>query len=93
MATYYDLISENDESTVVSSFEFCRQIGNTATAQHGNMLTPEQIAKIRAKEAATPDALKRDPLRDDAYNQVVKKNAMNAQHTCHNTIIINDLRV
>lgn len=26
------------------------------------MLTPEQIAKIRAKEAATPDALKRDPL-------------------------------
>lgn len=27
-------------------------------------LTPEQIAKIRAKEAATPDALKRDPLSD-----------------------------
>ena len=26
------------------------------------MLTPEQIAKIRAKEAAMPDALKRDPL-------------------------------
>lgn len=26
------------------------------------MLTPEQIAKIRAKEAATPEALKRDPL-------------------------------
>lgn len=26
------------------------------------MLTPEQIAKIRAKEAATPDALKRDPF-------------------------------
>lgn len=62
MATYYALITENDESTVVSSFEFRRQIGNTATAQHGNMLTPEQIAKIRAKEAATPDALKRDPL-------------------------------
>lgn len=26
------------------------------------MLTPEQLAKIRAKEAATPDALKRNPL-------------------------------
>ena len=26
------------------------------------MLSPEQIAKIRQKEAATPDALKRDPL-------------------------------
>ena len=27
-------------------------------------LTPEQIAKIRQKEAATPDALKRNPLND-----------------------------
>lgn len=27
-------------------------------------LTPEQIAKIRQKEAKTPDALKRDPLND-----------------------------
>lgn len=27
-------------------------------------LTPEQIAKIRQKEAGTPDALKRDPLND-----------------------------
>lgn len=27
-------------------------------------LTPKQIAKIRAKEAATPDALKRNPLND-----------------------------
>lgn len=27
-------------------------------------LTPEQIAKIRMKEAATPDALKRNPLND-----------------------------
>lgn len=30
-------------------------------------LTPEQIAKIRQKEAATPDALKRDPL--SAYTE------------------------
>ena len=35
----------------------CRQITKM-------LLTPEQIAKIRQKEAETPDALKRNPLND-----------------------------